>query len=141
MRAQLGDCLVARLVRNEPQIELRHRASRQDRLAAGPGVTADETFNVHGGLRGQAFERLRVRQVIDPVAHPVELLAGLLVPVARNCGDELLLTRGEWPDVLEPSVDRRRVAVGCHKRLQGLDEAPCGRRAPTTPAAGRARRS
>ena len=75
----------------------------------------------------ETFERLHPGQIVDPVAHAIELLARLLVARLRDRGDELLLARGERPHVLEPAVDRRRVTVRRHERLQCLHETP-GRR-------------
>ena len=47
----------------------RHRAARQNGFAADAGVARHQTFDVHGRLRGQSFQRLRIGKIVDPATH------------------------------------------------------------------------
>ena len=63
-----ASALGRRHVGHEAQVELRHGAVRQDRLAAGPGVAADQPLDVHRRLRDEPLERLDPAAVVDPAA-------------------------------------------------------------------------
>ncbi len=61
--------------RNQPQIQFRDRLVRQNGLPAGPGVTADQSFDVYRRLGYEPFQRLVPRQIVNPMLHAEGLLA------------------------------------------------------------------
>ena len=67
MRFQRREGIRCLHVRYETHVDFRHGAMRQNRFAPGAGVTADQAFNVHRGLRFKSFVRLLPRQIIDPM--------------------------------------------------------------------------
>ena len=113
-------------VRHQPQVELRHRPMRQNRLAAGPRVAADQSLDVDGGTGHQHLERLRPARVVRPPLHAELLLRrGFIEPRGRG-RDHGLFVRSERPSLIGEIVDRGIVAVGRYQRRECLHEVPGG---------------
>src|SRR5205807_1468080 len=124
VRLEQGERLGRRHVGHEPQVELRHRAVRQDGLAARAGVAADQTFDVDRGARHEALQRLDPAHVAHPVVHAHLPLRDRLVEAARRRRHHRLVTCRQRARFVGVAVDGRLVAVGRDQRRQRLDQMP-----------------
>ena len=69
MRFEGGKGFFCGHVRHEPEIEFGDCFMRQDRFAAGAGVSANEAFDIDGRLRHQQFQGFAEAHVTNPVLH------------------------------------------------------------------------
>ena len=113
-------------VGHQPHVDLRDRPVRQDRLAAGPGISADQPFDVDRRLRNQPDLGVVPRLVGEPVFH-AEGFLGAGFALLRDRGlENLALGGGERLHPVEEALDSRGMAVSLHQSVEGLDEVPDG---------------
>ena len=123
MRFQRRERIGSFHVGHEAHIDLGDSAMRQDRFAAGAGVTADQTFDVHGRLRFEPFVRLLPRQIVDPMLHSELLLRLRFAPHFRHFFDHRFLF-GAQRKRLRIIVDRDFVAVVGDERVERFHQMP-----------------
>ena len=81
-------------------------------LPPGPGVAADQSFDVHRRPACQQFQRLQPIHIVDPVLHAHLLLGELLALALRRLANQRLLVGRERPHLVGEAVDRRVVPSG-----------------------------
>ncbi len=127
MRAEFLLGLGARLVGDETEVELRDGAAGQHGLAAGTGIARDEPFDIDRRFLREADQRIVIGEIVDPVGDAERRLLLRLVARLRGFADQRLFALGERADILEPALDRGRVAALGHERLKRLHQPPGGR--------------
>src|SRR5262245_9706877 len=125
MRFQCRERFTGRHVRNETKVEFRDGFARKNGFAARPGVSTDQSFDVHRRLRHQQFEGFTKTDVAYPPLDTQLLFQNILVHARRGIPNHLLLG------------SRQRTRFGCevvdgwssiriHKGGEGLHEVPGG---------------
>ena len=95
VRLQLLHRAVVGHVRHEAQVELRDRAVRENRLAAGAGVAADQALDVDGRPVREVFEGLAPAGIARPGLDAESLLGGRLADPLRSDVEHRALARAE----------------------------------------------
>ena len=116
MRLQQFERFLRCHVRHQTQIQLRHRASWQNRFPSRTRVPSNQPFDIHGRFRHQQLQRLLPTYIVDPTLNAHSLFGGIFVQPFCRDRDHLLLCRAQRPGLRGVSFDRGFVSVGCHKR-------------------------
>ena len=74
MRLERGERLGGSHVGDEPHVNFRDGTSRQNCLAAGSSVAADQAFDIHGWSRGEQLERFFPAHIVNPMLDAEQLL-------------------------------------------------------------------
>ncbi len=124
MRLQRRQRSRGRHIRHQPQVELGYSAMGEDRLAARPGVSGHQAFDVHRGARYQQFQRFEPVHIVHPMFHAELFLGHSLALPPRRFPDHGFLSRAQRARLLCVIIDSRRVAVRTNQRRQRLHQTP-----------------
>src|SRR5271166_4923571 len=132
-KAAFGEMLFQKLqrtrsrhVRHEAHVDLGGGAMRQNGLAAGTGVSPDQTLDVDGGLGFEQHERVQPVCVMHPMLNSKLLFHGGFIAVSGGLFNHLHLRQGKRLGFVKEAGNRRRVSVGLDQRVKRLHQVPRG---------------
>src|ERR1017187_4827361 len=97
---------------------------RQNGLAARPGVSANQSLDVHRWASGQQFERPQPVHIMHPSFDTHLAFGDVLALAARRFTNQVLFLGGQRAHLVGETLDCRSVAVRSDESRESLHQMP-----------------